>query len=102
MRLGSHPMRLGSGTRDVLVLTHAPSPTGGRAYLYDPAGDSRKKCSDEADPAKEYTKVSSKAHEDELKGLLSEHLAATGSAVAKIILDNWASRYIFGNLLSQG
>jgi len=92
---GDHGCEYMTGGRVVILgpvgINFAAGMSGGRAYLYDPAGDSRKKCSDEADPAKEYTKVSSKAHEDELKGLLSEHLAATGSAVAKNILDHWAS-----------
>ena len=92
---GDHGCEYMTGGRVVVLgpigINFGAGMSGGRAYLYDPTGAERKKVSEEADPAKQYGPVSAKAHEEELRGMLEEHVAATGSGVAKNILANWAT-----------
>ena len=42
-----------------------------------------------AEPMRDFERLEGDIYEQELIGYIKEHLAATGSTVAKSILDNW-------------
>lgn len=89
---GDHACEYMTGGRCVVLgpvgINFAAGMSGGRAYIWDPAGDMEKRCTHEADPAKEYGKLYPE-FEAELKTLLEEHQAVTGSEVAQRILADW-------------
>ena len=63
--------------------------TGGVAYVLDEAGDFDLRCNlDSIDLA---TVEASSADEQELLGLLNEHVERTGSPLAKRLLADWQS-----------
>ena len=61
--------------------------SGGLAYIYDTDGDFETKCN------KEMVDLEGLTSDDEaiLDAMIKKHLEATGSEVAKFILDNWSS-----------
>ncbi|MEW5307464.1 MAG: hypothetical protein WDW36_009859 [Sanguina aurantia] len=74
--LGSTGRNLGAGM------------SGGVAYVWDPKGQLKDKCN--IDIAGDLLPVDTPADLDTLKSLLQQHLAATGSAVASRMLDQWS------------
>ena len=91
---GDHGCEYMTGGRVVVLgrvgLNFAAGMSGGRAYLWDPAGDAVGRCTQEADPKKEYGPVTDPEHVAELRGLIEEHLERTKSTVAAEILSKWA------------
>tara|TARA_R110002073_G_scaffold2548_11_gene16752 strand:+ start:730 stop:5298 length:4569 start_codon:yes stop_codon:yes gene_type:complete len=62
--------------------------SGGIAYVWNKTGNFEQQCNTETF---ELESVVDQADENELKTLIENHFRLTGSAVAKSILDNWAS-----------
>tara|TARA_R110002072_G_scaffold104099_1_gene228408 strand:- start:27124 stop:31692 length:4569 start_codon:yes stop_codon:yes gene_type:complete len=62
--------------------------SGGIAYVWNKTGNFEQQCNTETF---ELESVVDQADENELKTLIDNHFRLTGSAVAKSILDNWAS-----------
>lgn len=62
--------------------------TGGLAYFLDEDGGFPEKVNPEIVSLQ---RVSTTAGEQQLKGLIETHLDRTGSAKAKVILDNWSA-----------
>ena len=74
---------LGSAGRNV-----GAGMTGGLAYFLDETGDFEKKVNPEI---VKLQRVGTTAGEAQLKGLIEEHAALTGSPKAKAILADWAT-----------
>mmetsp|Transcript_5397 Transcript_5397/g.10846 ORF Transcript_5397/g.10846 Transcript_5397/m.10846 type:complete len:2216 (-) Transcript_5397:296-6943(-) len=91
---GDHGCEYMTGGRVVVLgkvgINFAAGMSGGRAYLWDPTGKQQEGCTMEEDPKKEYGPLSAE-FEGEVKQLIEEHLAVTGSEVAKKILADWAT-----------
>ena len=64
--------------------------SGGYAFVWD----KNKTFESNFNPELSDIEKMSKEDEDELKGLIKEHLDATGSAVAKKILANWKNEVL--------
>ena len=89
---GDHGAEYMTGGRLVVLgctgINFGAGMSGGRAYVYDIAGDFMKKACQEADPKKEYGPVYPE-FVDELRQMIAEHFARTKSEVAQGILADW-------------
>ena len=89
---GDHCCEYMTGGRTVVLGTvgrnFAAGMSGGLAYVLDEAGNFDYFCNMEM---VELSLIEDMADARELKGLIEQHLAHTGSPLAKRILDNWSS-----------
>mmetsp|Transcript_68874 Transcript_68874/g.164315 ORF Transcript_68874/g.164315 Transcript_68874/m.164315 type:complete len:2206 (+) Transcript_68874:64-6681(+) len=89
---GDHGLEYMTGGRCVILgevgKNFSAGMSGGIAWVYDPEGQLRFKANF-AEPVRDFERLGEDAYEEELKGYLGEHLAATGSAVAEMILADW-------------
>uniref|UniRef100_A0A7S4P9N1 glutamate synthase (NADH) n=1 Tax=Guillardia theta TaxID=55529 RepID=A0A7S4P9N1_GUITH len=89
---GDHGLEYMTGGRAVILgevgKNFSAGMSGGIAWVYDPKGQLRYKANF-AEPMRDFERLEGDIYEQELIGYIKEHLAATGSTVAKSILDNW-------------
>ena len=89
---GDHGLEYMTGGRCVILgevgKNFSAGMSGGIAWVYDPHGQLRFKANF-AEPVRDFERLGADAYEEELKGYLAEHVAATGSPLAEGILADW-------------
>ena len=88
--VGDHGCEYMTGGRVVILgptgRNFAAGMSGGIAYVWNPAGDFAELCNPEM---VDLEALQSDGDLAEVRGLIERHLAATGSTVAKSVLDDW-------------